>query len=97
MRRVRQERITIVESEGKNLLVVDPDLPVSRLALLTATERSRLVEAWNDTTTSYPRDSSVPELFEDQVARCPETVKPSFSCAAVLNGTSRSMLAIEKG
>ncbi len=53
--------------------VRSPGTRLSRLLLLTADERHRIVEEWNDTGTPYPRQS-VHELFEDQAARSPETV-----------------------
>ncbi len=47
----------------------DPALPLSRLPLMTADERDRLVTAWN--ATSRPIPEPLPRLFADQVARTP--------------------------
>ena len=52
-------------------IVSDPARRVSRLPLLTAEERTRLVEGWNDTAADYPRNASIPELFRRQVGRTP--------------------------
>ena len=61
-------------------IVVQPDLPVSRLPLLPAGERRQLLVEWNATRESFsPR--SVVALFEEQVARQPEAL-------ALLGGTT---------
>ena len=49
----------------------DPDRRLSELPLLSARERRQLLVEWNDTTREYPRDDSVPRLFEAQVDRTP--------------------------
>jgi amino acid adenylation domain-containing protein len=52
--------------------VVDkPETPVSRLRLLSETERRQILVQWNDTRTSDPTDRCFPQLFEDQVGRTP--------------------------
>jgi amino acid adenylation domain-containing protein len=55
-------------------IVANPDQRLSRLPLLTADERHRLLVEWNDTTADYPRDSSLHALFEAQVTRAPDAV-----------------------
>ena len=60
---------TLLEAIG-----ADPARRVSRLPLLTAAERTRLVVEWNDTAADYPRDASIPHLFAHQVERTPEAV-----------------------
>ncbi|MGH3381785.1 MAG: non-ribosomal peptide synthetase, partial [Actinoallomurus sp.] len=47
-----------------------PDVPVRRLPMLSAADRRRLVERWNDTARPLP-GVTVPELFERQVRRTP--------------------------
>ena len=49
-------------------MVSRPDLPLKEISLLRSDARERVVRQWNDTRTDYPRDSSIPELFE-KVAR----------------------------
>jgi amino acid adenylation domain-containing protein len=49
----------------------DPGRRISQLDLLTAVERRRLLLDWNDTARDIP-DATVPELFEQQVARTPD-------------------------
>jgi amino acid adenylation domain-containing protein len=48
----------------------DPGRRISQLDLLTAVERRRLLLDWNDTARDIP-GVTVPELFEQQVARTP--------------------------
>ncbi|HYH82672.1 MAG TPA: amino acid adenylation domain-containing protein, partial [Longimicrobium sp.] len=55
-------------------MVADDAQAVQRIALLTPAERQHLVEAHNDTTTEYPADTCVHELFEAQAARTPDAV-----------------------
>jgi amino acid adenylation domain-containing protein len=54
-------------------IVRDPDQPLSRLLLLSKSERAQAVE-WNRTGADYPRDQTIHELFEVQAARTPEAV-----------------------
>jgi amino acid adenylation domain-containing protein len=58
-------------------IVTDPARPQSGLALATESERRRLVEEWNDTTTAYPRDATVHQLVAAQAARTPDAVAVS--------------------
>ncbi|HEY0697708.1 MAG TPA: amino acid adenylation domain-containing protein, partial [Micromonospora sp.] len=49
-----------------------PDRPVSRLPLLSAEERTRVVHTYNRTAAPFPADRTVPELFAEQVASRPD-------------------------
>jgi amino acid adenylation domain-containing protein len=51
-----------------------PEVPVSRLRLLSEAERRQMAVAWNETQTSDGDDRCLPQLFEEQVARTPEAV-----------------------
>uniref|UniRef100_UPI00210CAE4D non-ribosomal peptide synthetase n=1 Tax=Chitinolyticbacter albus TaxID=2961951 RepID=UPI00210CAE4D len=51
--------------------VAEPDLPVDRLALLTRTERTQIVETWNDTATPF-RTVLAHELFRETALRMPQ-------------------------
>ncbi|HVG64400.1 MAG TPA: amino acid adenylation domain-containing protein [Hyalangium sp.] len=55
-----------------------PDAPISRLPMLSAAERQQLLVRWNDTAADYPRDSTIPEAFAEQVLRAPEAVAVQF-------------------
>lgn len=52
-------------------LVADPDRHISDYSLLTPEEEHRILVDWNNTATNYPREKSIHELFEMQVARTP--------------------------
>jgi len=55
-------------------IVSRPDQRISALTLLTGAERQQLLVDWNATTTDYPKDQCIHQLFEAQVARSPEAV-----------------------
>ncbi|MFL5356299.1 amino acid adenylation domain-containing protein [Archangium sp.] len=55
-----------------------PEHPVSALPLLEEAERRRVLVEWNQTRTGYPRNACVHALFEEQVARRPETVAADY-------------------
>ncbi|WP_223635810.1 non-ribosomal peptide synthetase [Corallococcus sp. EGB] len=54
------------------------DEPVARLPLLSEEERQRLLFTWNDTHGDYPREASLPALFEEQVRRAPSAIAVEF-------------------
>lgn len=64
-------------------IVADPARRVCELPLLSAAERAQLLVQWNDTRRDYPRDATVPELFEEQVARRPAAVAVEFGGARI--------------
>ncbi|HEY2723642.1 MAG TPA: amino acid adenylation domain-containing protein, partial [Pseudonocardiaceae bacterium] len=55
-----------------------PDRPIGQLALLTEGERLQVTVGWNDTVLDVPA-ATVPEVFEQQVARTPEATALVFS------------------
>ena len=55
-------------------IVADPDCRVDALPVLTDAEQRQLLYEWNDTFTDYPRDKCLHELFEEQVARTPDSI-----------------------
>ena len=55
-------------------IVDEPEKQVSALSLLSAAEEHKLLREWNDTSTEFPRDLCVHQLFEAQVLRTPENV-----------------------
>ncbi|MCP3169610.1 non-ribosomal peptide synthetase [Myxococcus qinghaiensis] len=59
-------------------VVAHPELRVSELPLLSLAEREQLLVEWNDTRTRYPREASIHEVFEAQVARTPDAVAVEF-------------------
>ena len=55
-----------------NSVVNQPELPVSRLALLRRQEEEQLLREWNDTRREYDIAGGMHKLFEAQVERTPE-------------------------
>jgi amino acid adenylation domain-containing protein len=55
-----------------------PDVPMSRLPLLSEAETRLLLEEWNDTDAAFPSGSCVHELFEEQAARTPDAAALVF-------------------
>ncbi|HEU5374052.1 MAG TPA: amino acid adenylation domain-containing protein [Ktedonobacteraceae bacterium] len=62
-------------------MVAAPECKLADLPILTAPERTQLLTTWNATQTAYPSDRCVPELFEEQVRRSPDTVAVSYGDA----------------
>ncbi len=54
--------------------MADPEMPTGYLPLLSATERRKIVEGWNQTQRSYPSESSLWSLFSEQAAARPDAV-----------------------
>ncbi|MFQ5631160.1 MAG: amino acid adenylation domain-containing protein, partial [bacterium] len=81
--RSRFERETIVRMLGhwRRLLegmVANPQARLSDLPMVTEKERQQLLVDWNATTTDYPREHCIQELFEMQAAQTPDTVAVAF-------------------
>ncbi|MRH42710.1 amino acid adenylation domain-containing protein [Aquibacillus halophilus] len=74
---------TMIRMEGhfNNLLdgVLDnTDILISSVPMLNAQERHQLIVEWNKPTSDYPRDSSINQLFEEQVELNPNNVAIIF-------------------
>ena len=54
--------------------IAHPDCPVSRLNILPEWESDLVIRQWNETTTNYPRQSSVTVLLRDIVEKFPTKV-----------------------
>ncbi|AMO93273.1 D-alanine--poly(phosphoribitol) ligase, subunit 1 [Collimonas fungivorans] len=59
-------------------IVVDPQTRIKDLPLLSEVERRQVLVEWNTTRSEFPTGRCVHELFEEQVARCPEAVAVVF-------------------
>jgi amino acid adenylation domain-containing protein len=75
----RFERSAIERIAGyyTNLLsaaLANPATAVSRLPLLSESERKQLLMEWNQTATEYPRTQCLHQLFEQQAAKTPERI-----------------------
>ncbi|MEL6748819.1 MAG: amino acid adenylation domain-containing protein, partial [Pseudomonadota bacterium] len=51
--------------------------PINQWTLLTQADRAQL-QTWNDTTTNYPTDKTLVDLFEAQVEQTPDNIAVSF-------------------
>ncbi len=65
--------VTLLEA-----IVANPTERIDQLPLLTPTEQQQLLVEWNDTRLDYPADKCIHQLFEEQVARTPDTVAIVF-------------------
>ncbi|QEI42135.1 Linear gramicidin synthase subunit D [Dolichospermum sp. UHCC 0315A] len=71
--RMAEHFLTLLEAIATN-----PEQRISELPLLTQTERQQLLFEWNNTTTEYPQDKCIHQLFEEQVERSPDAVAVVF-------------------
>jgi amino acid adenylation domain-containing protein len=55
-----------------------PELCISRLPLLTQDEQQQMLVEWNATRIAYPREQSIPTVFEEQVERTPHAIAVTF-------------------
>jgi acyl-CoA synthetase (AMP-forming)/AMP-acid ligase II len=55
-------------------IIANPEQHLADLPLLAAAERQQLLVEWNNTSTDYPQDTRLHELFEAQAERTPDTV-----------------------
>ena len=72
-----ESTITRMADHFRTLLegvIADPGARISRLPLLTESERKQAISLWNQTRTDYPRERCVHQLFEEQVERTPDAV-----------------------
>jgi amino acid adenylation domain-containing protein len=56
----------------------DPDCRLSRMRLLAAEDRERMLGSWNDTRAHYPSELCIHQLFEAQVERSPDAVAVAY-------------------
>jgi len=57
----------------KNLLE-EPTAKLKEISLLTEREKHLILETFNDTHTTYPKEATVVQLFEEQVAKVPDHI-----------------------
>ncbi|KPV61276.1 bacitracin synthetase, partial [Paenibacillus sp. A3] len=56
----------------------NPQVRLSELELITPQEKAQMRQVWDDTTTRYPKDKTLQQLFEEQVERTPDAVAVIF-------------------
>ncbi|MCF7223318.1 amino acid adenylation domain-containing protein [Marilutibacter chinensis] len=69
--RATVERLAQALHRLLDAMIADPSMPVGRLPLLDHGQRARVLEAFNATTASYPREATIHGLFEAQARRTP--------------------------
>ncbi|NEP55277.1 MAG: AMP-binding protein, partial [Moorea sp. SIO3C2] len=60
-------------------IVENPQQVVSELPLLSVEERHQLLVEWNDTSSDYPKDKFIHQLFEEQVEKTPNAIAVVFN------------------
>ncbi|MCM3338073.1 amino acid adenylation domain-containing protein [Paenibacillus sp. MER TA 81-3] len=78
------ERLFVHFTNVLNSMAANPEQRIGSLHWLSESEQSLLISSWNDTTTDYPRDKTIHQLFEDQATRRPT------SAAVISNGCTWS-------
>jgi amino acid adenylation domain-containing protein len=69
MERMIQHYQTLLEGIVSNHVQL-----VSELTMLTVTEKHQLIVEWQQTQTSYPKDKTIHQLFEEQVVTNPDAI-----------------------
>jgi len=55
-----------------------PSVPVWELQIMPDAELNKILVEWNNTATDYPRDKTIVDLFEEQVAKTPNAIAVVF-------------------
>ncbi len=67
VQRMMEHFRTLAESAG-----ADGDRPISRLSMLSDSERAKVLVSWDPSREPLPQRETIKELFEEQVARTPQ-------------------------
>jgi amino acid adenylation domain-containing protein len=59
-------------------VVKNPNQKISKLSLLTETEKQQILIDWNRTKVDYPKDKCIYQLFEEQVIKTPFNIAVIF-------------------
>ncbi|HEX3046094.1 MAG TPA: amino acid adenylation domain-containing protein [Bacillota bacterium] len=59
-------------------VVSNPLVQLAEIEILSNEEKRRILFDFNDTKVDYPKDKTIPELFEEQVAKTPDKVAVVF-------------------
>ncbi|MCP5108370.1 MAG: aminotransferase class III-fold pyridoxal phosphate-dependent enzyme, partial [bacterium] len=63
-------------------VLVNRDVRLRDLEIMTRAEKRRIIEEFNGTATDYPRDKTIHQLFEEQAAKTPDRIAVSAGFAA---------------
>ncbi|MBA4146721.1 MAG: amino acid adenylation domain-containing protein [Verrucomicrobia bacterium] len=72
------ERIVVHFETLLQSILANPNQKVSLMRIMPAAELETVTKTWNNTRTSYPRDATIPQLFEEQVANNPDAIAIIF-------------------
>ena len=61
-----------------NSLLINPNLKISDLTLLSDSEYKQIVYDWNKTEASFPSDKTIINIFEEQVRKTPDKIAVVF-------------------
>ncbi|GKX65197.1 non-ribosomal peptide synthase/polyketide synthase [Inconstantimicrobium mannanitabidum] len=59
-------------------LLIDPNIEIENIDLLSETEKNQILYEFNDTKVDYPKDKTIHELFEAQVEKTPDNIAVVF-------------------
>ena len=71
--RMMENFLTLLEA-----IVANPQEKISKLPLVTAAEKQKILQEWNDTKTDYPEDKCIHQLFEEVVEKSSDSVALIF-------------------
>jgi amino acid adenylation domain-containing protein len=57
-----------------SIIVANPQIKISDIELLPASERKKIIMDWNNTAAEYPKEATVVSLFENQASTTPERI-----------------------
>ena len=63
--------------------IKDIDIDVENIDIISDEEKNKIIYEFNNTTTNYPKDKTVIELFEEQVTKTPDNVALVFEDKAI--------------
>jgi len=72
--RSTMERMVVHYQTLLESIVKDPEQIIGNLNMLTKEEESQLLLDFNDTAVDYPKDKTIIDLFEEQVAKTPDHI-----------------------
>ncbi|MCP5054839.1 MAG: AMP-binding protein, partial [bacterium] len=61
----------------------DPSVTLDNIEIITADEKKKVLDEFNDTTRQYPEDKTIHRLFEEQVERTPDRVAVTINRKAL--------------
>ncbi|MCX6319453.1 MAG: amino acid adenylation domain-containing protein [Bacteroidetes bacterium] len=72
------ERLIVHYKQLLTALLHTPKEKISQIEYLSAEEKHKLLMTFNDTTVVYPKDKTIVDMFEEQVAKTPDNIAVVF-------------------